>query len=115
MHVPVSVVIPELNAERFIGEAIESVQAQTLSVPEIIVVDNDCTDRTAQIASRMAAAQSMRDSLFSIVNMLRNPEKYPAGAPEVYRDRLKANFLTVERALHKQRESNQNKSGTLVG
>ena len=53
---PVSVVIPALNAERFIGEAIESVQAQTLKVSEIIVVDNGCTDRTAQIASQLGAA-----------------------------------------------------------
>jgi len=53
--VPVSVVIPALNAERFIGEAIESVQAQTLRVSEIIVVDNGCTDRTVQIASELGA------------------------------------------------------------
>jgi len=55
MTAPVSVVIPALNAERFIGEAIESVHAQTLSVSEIIVVDNGCTDRTAQIASQLGA------------------------------------------------------------
>ena len=56
MTVPVSVVIPALNAERFIGQAIESVHAQTLKVSEIIVVDNGCTDRTAQIATEMGAA-----------------------------------------------------------
>jgi GT2 family glycosyltransferase len=49
--------------------------------------------------------QGMRDSLFSIANqMLRNPEKYPAGLPQVFRDRLRKNFLTVERALQHQRE-----------
>jgi glycosyltransferase involved in cell wall biosynthesis len=53
--VPISVVIPALNAERFIAEAIESVHAQTLKVSEIIVVDNGCTDRTAQIASELGA------------------------------------------------------------
>jgi glycosyltransferase involved in cell wall biosynthesis len=52
---PISVVIPALNAERFIGEAIESVHAQTLNVSEIIVVDNGCSDRTAQIASELGA------------------------------------------------------------
>jgi glycosyltransferase involved in cell wall biosynthesis len=52
---PISVVIPALNAERFIGEAIESVHAQTLKVSEIIVVDNGCSDRTAQIASNLGA------------------------------------------------------------
>jgi len=53
--VPISVVIPALNAERFIGEAIESVHRQRLQVSEIIVVDNGCTDRTAQIASAFGA------------------------------------------------------------
>ncbi len=52
---PISVVIPALNAERFIGAAIESVHAQTLQVSEIIVVDNGCTDRTAEIASHLGA------------------------------------------------------------
>lgn len=279
--VPISVVIPALNAERFIGEAIESVQAQTLSVAEIIVTDNGCTDRTAQIAREFGAVvveepirgisrsrnagirsckhewialldsddlwdaqkiehqwaaiqscpdaavvssyfrviqddsilledsdevaqqiwngyqgrmivndhcryfpdfepdffprflpscsevmlrrdvfataglfdeevlynedfeffmrvlarfplalvdktlvscrrhdekhsfnlQGMRESLFSVVNyMLEHPEKYPPGAPQIFRDRLKENFLTVERALRGERKSGQNKS-----
>lgn len=53
--VPVSVVIPALNAERFIAEAIGSVHAQTLNVTEIVVADNGCTDRTAQIAAELGA------------------------------------------------------------
>jgi len=279
--VPISVIIPALNAERFIGEAIESVLAQTLNVSEIIVVDNGCTDQTTRIASALGAVvveekrrglsparnagirrstqqwialldsddlwdarkiehqwaaiqacadaglvacyfrvfennsiiledspedsqqrwtgyhgrvivndhcsyfpkveqdffprflpscsdamlrrdvfstvglfdedvlynedfeffmrvlaryplaivektliscrrhdqkhsfnlQGVRDSLFAIVNyMLKHSDKYPAGAPQVYRDRLKKNFLIVERALQEQRESDQKKS-----
>jgi glycosyltransferase involved in cell wall biosynthesis len=277
MTVPVSVVIPALNAERFIAAAIESVHAQTLPVAEIIVVDNGSTDRTAQISAELGAIvvteprrgisysrnaglrrcanewialldsddlwdarkleaqwaavkacpdagliacyfriiedgavileltreaseqrweayrgrvvknecsyfpkieqdffprfipscsdalvrrdvfasvglfdetvlynedfeffmrvlarfplaiveetliscrrhdakhsfhlQSMRDSSFTIVNhMLQHPEKYPAGGPEVYRDRLKKNFLKIERALHAGRDMKQ--------
>jgi hypothetical protein len=46
----------------------------------------------------------MRDSLFSVVNyMLKHPDKYPAGAPQVYRDRIKKNFLITERALEEHR------------
>lgn len=52
---PISVVIPAHNAESFLAEAIRSVQAQTLSVAEIIVVADDCTDRTSQIAAELGA------------------------------------------------------------
>lgn len=52
---PISVVIPAHNAETFIGEALRSVRAQTLGVAEIIVVADDCTDRTPQIAAELGA------------------------------------------------------------
>src|SRR5712691_9803637 len=55
MPAPISVVIPAYNAESFIAEAIQSVHAQTLKVAEIIVVADDCTDRTAQIAAELGA------------------------------------------------------------
>jgi len=50
---PISVVIPAHNAEKFIGKAIQSVQAQSLPVAEIILVDNDCSDRTSEIARHL--------------------------------------------------------------
>ena len=53
--VPISVVIPAYNSERFIRQAIESILAQTFSVEEIIVVDNNCTDRTMEIAAELGA------------------------------------------------------------
>lgn len=55
MKAPVSALMPALNAEAFIAEAIESVQAQTLPVAELIVVDDGSTDRTAEIAAAMGA------------------------------------------------------------
>src|ERR1044071_9784434 len=46
----VSVVIPAYNAERYLGEAIESVLAQTYAPLETIVVDDGSSDGTAAVA-----------------------------------------------------------------
>lgn len=52
---PVSVILPAHNAERFIADALRSVYAQTLKVAEVIVVDNDCSDRTPEIGRHFGA------------------------------------------------------------
>ena len=46
----VSVVIPAYNAERFLGEAIESVLTQEYAPVETIVIDDGSTDGTAAVA-----------------------------------------------------------------
>lgn len=46
----VSVIIPALNAEDYIQEALDSVRAQTFDDWEIVVVDDGSSDRTAEIA-----------------------------------------------------------------
>ena len=45
-----SVVIPCLDAERFLGQALDSVADQTLPALEVLVVDDGSTDRSVEIA-----------------------------------------------------------------
>jgi glycosyltransferase involved in cell wall biosynthesis len=46
----ISVVIPVYDGERFLGEAIESVLAQSLPAAEVVVVDDGSSDRSAAVA-----------------------------------------------------------------
>ncbi len=50
----VSIITPTYNCARFIAETIESVQAQTYSTWEMIIVDDCSTDNTAEIVSKYA-------------------------------------------------------------
>lgn len=51
----VSVVVPAFNAAAYLGEALSSLRAQTLSDIEIIVVDDGSTDQTGVVAKQHAA------------------------------------------------------------
>lgn len=46
----ISVVIPAYNEEKYLGSCLESLGKQSLPPAEVIVVDNNSTDRTASIA-----------------------------------------------------------------
>ncbi len=48
----ISVVIPVYNEERYIGKCLQSLLGQTEPADEIIIVDNNCTDNTIQIAKK---------------------------------------------------------------
>lgn len=52
MSKKVGVVIPVLNGEQYIADCLDSVLAQTHKDMEIVIVDDNSTDRTAAIASR---------------------------------------------------------------
>ena len=67
----VSVIMPAYNAEKYIGEAIASVRAQTYENWELLVLDDGSADRTAEIAQ--ACAQ--RDAR---IRVLRNPQNMGA-------------------------------------
>ena len=51
----VSVVIPCYNEEKYIGKCLESIVDQKVQPDEIIVVDNNCIDKTIEIAQKFGA------------------------------------------------------------
>ena len=51
----VTVVIPAYNAEKYIGETLESLRAQTLYDWEALIVDDGSTDATGDVAAQAAA------------------------------------------------------------
>ncbi|MBT9252271.1 MAG: glycosyltransferase family 2 protein [Brockia lithotrophica] len=55
MRTRASVIVPAWNAERTIEQAIRSVQVQTLSDLEILVIDDGSKDGTAEVVRRIAA------------------------------------------------------------
>jgi len=55
----VSVIVPAYNAERHIGDALESIRTQTRQEIEVIVVDDGSTDGTVHEAGRYASALNL--------------------------------------------------------
>jgi glycosyltransferase involved in cell wall biosynthesis len=54
--VPVSVIIPAYNAERWLERAVTSVLSGEFSTPdEVLIIDDASTDETASVAMRLAA------------------------------------------------------------
>jgi GT2 family glycosyltransferase/predicted O-methyltransferase YrrM len=69
----ISVIIPVYNGARYLAECIASVQAQTLSPYEIILIDDASTDDTPAIIAGLAAQDAR-------IRTARQPERGGAGA-----------------------------------
>jgi len=54
----VSVITPSFDSARFLGQTIESVQAQTFAKWEMIIVDDGSSDDSVDVAKRYAAADA---------------------------------------------------------
>lgn len=76
------VVIPALNAENFIEEALASVARQTVPAAEVIVVDDGSSDRTA-IRAAAAGAQVVRLTASHGPSVARNRGVRASSAPLV--------------------------------
>lgn len=63
----VSIVIPAYNEERHIKACLESIAAQTVRPFEVIVVDNNSTDRTAKIARSFPFVTLLKESRQGVV------------------------------------------------
>jgi len=66
-HLRVSIVIPAYNEERHITACLDAIAAQTSPVFEAIVVDNNCTDRTIEIAQRYPFVRIVREKRQGLV------------------------------------------------
>jgi glycosyltransferase involved in cell wall biosynthesis len=67
-----SIVIPCFNAERFLGEAIESVLAQPGAAPQVIVIDDGCTDGSVAVARGFGARVELHSQANAGIAAARN-------------------------------------------
>lgn len=62
-----SIIIPAYNEERLIGVCLDAIAAQTVPPDEVIVVDNNSTDRTAEIAGSYPFVRVIQEKKQGIV------------------------------------------------
>lgn len=79
----ITCIVPVYNGERYLGEALDSILAQTYRSLEIIVVDDGSTDRTPGVAARYGDR----------VRYVRQENGGPAAARNRGIDEARGNFL----------------------
>ena len=57
-----SLVIPVFNEENQIESCLKSIENQTVMPDEVIVVDNNCTDRTIEIVEKFKFVKVIKES-----------------------------------------------------
>ena len=79
----VSCIIPTLNSASFLGATIDSVLAQTMPPHEVLVVDDQSTDGSAEVAAAYGPS----------VHLLAGPGTGPAGARKLGVDESTGEFI----------------------
>lgn len=83
----VSIIMPAYNAEKYIGEAIESVIAQTYKDWELVIVDDCSKDKTAEIAQSYVT----KDSRIKLYKLKQN--KGVANARNVAMEKAQGQYI----------------------
>ncbi|WP_346663653.1 glycosyltransferase family 2 protein [uncultured Merdimonas sp.] len=87
MNYKISVIVPMYNAETYIGDCIESLINQSYSNIEIILVDNNSSDRTIQIAE----SYKMRDDRIQVLHC---KKQGPSAARNLGIEKAKGEYIT---------------------
>src|SRR4051794_41884994 len=69
----ISVVVPVYNVERYLSDCLESIERQTVTDLEVLVVDDGSTDGSAAIPAAFAA----RDPRFRIITQPNGGRRHP--------------------------------------
>lgn len=64
----ISVVVPAYNEEKYIGRCLEALEKQSVKPDEIIVVDNNSTDKTVEIAKKFKNVTLLTQKLPGTIN-----------------------------------------------
>jgi len=84
----VSIITPAYNAESYLTETVRSVQSQTFDDFEMLIVDDDSTDDTAEIAKRFAAEDPR-------IRLIRQANAGPSAARNTAIEQARGEYLAL--------------------